>query len=107
VSGERSSRASDTPTTRHSSAPLSTGGEVRDEDGRFLARVDLGCPQWRIALEYAGDHHRERTQVRRDIARVNALRQSGWLVLRFTADDVLRHPHVLVEQVLCAIRERR
>jgi uncharacterized protein DUF559 len=81
--------------------------EIRDEDGRFLARVDLGYPQWRIALEYEGDHHRERTQFRRDITRVNALRQAGWLVLRFTADDVLRHPQVLVEQVMGAIRERR
>jgi hypothetical protein len=44
--------------------------EVRDEDGRFLARVDLAYPQWRIALEYEGDHHRERAQFRRDIARV-------------------------------------
>ena len=81
--------------------------EVRDAGGRFLARVDLAYPQWRIALEYEGDHHRERAQFRRDIARVNALRQAGWLVLRFTADDVLRHPDRVVRHVLAAIRERR
>jgi Protein of unknown function (DUF559) len=81
--------------------------DVRDADGRFLARVDLAYPQWRIALEYEGDHHREKTQFRRDIARVNALRQAGWLVLRFTADDVLRHPRQVVQHVLDAIRERR
>jgi hypothetical protein len=81
--------------------------EVRDADGLFLARVDLAYPQWRIALEYEGDHHRERARFRRDIARVNALRQAGWLVLRFTADDVLRSPDRVVDQVLAAIRERR
>lgn len=81
--------------------------EVRDESGRFIARVDLAYPQWRIALEYEGDHHRERTQFRRDIARTNALRQAGWIVLRFTADDVLRHPDRVVEQVAAAVRERR
>jgi hypothetical protein len=81
--------------------------EVRDASGRFLARVDLAYPQWRIALEYEGDHHREKTQFRRDIARVNALRQAGWLVLRFTADDVLRHPHMVADHVAAAIRERR
>jgi very-short-patch-repair endonuclease len=63
--------------------------------------------QWRIALEYEGDHHREKAQFRRDIARVNALRRAGWLVLRFTADDVLRRPHTVVEHVAAAIRERR
>ena len=81
--------------------------EVRNDDGRFVARVDLAYPQWRIALEYEGDHHRERAQFRRDVARSNALRRAGWLVLRFTADDVLRHPQLLVEHVLSAIRERR
>lgn len=81
--------------------------EVRDDGGHFLARVDLAYPQWRIALEYEGDHHREKAQFRRDIARVNALRQAGWLVLRFTADDVLRHPERVVQHVLAAIRERR
>jgi very-short-patch-repair endonuclease len=59
------------------------------------------------ALEYEGDHHRERGQFRRDIARVNALRQAGWLVLRFTADDVLRDPDRVVVLVAAAIRERR
>ena len=81
--------------------------EVRDDDGRFIGRVDLAYPQWRIALEYEGDHHRERARFRGDIARVNALRLAGWLVLRFTADDVLRHPAVVVDQVAAAIRERR
>jgi hypothetical protein len=80
--------------------------EVRDDDGRFIARVDLAYPQWRIALEYEGDHHRERAQFRRDIRRANALRQAGWLVLRFTADDVLRRPRDVVDQVAAAIRER-
>jgi Protein of unknown function (DUF559) len=80
--------------------------EVRDLDGRLIARVDLAYPPWRIAIEYEGDHHREQPQFRQDIARVNALQEAGWLVLRFTADDVLRHPGRLVEHVAAAIRER-
>jgi hypothetical protein len=81
--------------------------EVRGNDGRLIGRVDLAYPQWRIAIEYEGDHHRERAQFRRDIARVNALRDAGWLVLRFTADDVLKRPTGVVSQVARAIRERR
>jgi very-short-patch-repair endonuclease len=74
--------------------------------GRFLARVDFAYPQWRIAIEYEGDHHRERAAFRRDVSRYNALRAAGWLVLRFTADDVLRRSGQLVQQVRDAIAER-
>lgn len=75
--------------------------------GRFLARVDLAYPSLRIAIEYEGDHHRERAHFRRDVARLNALLAAGWLVLRFTADDVLRHPARVVRQVAEAIQERQ
>jgi very-short-patch-repair endonuclease len=79
--------------------------EIRDRHGRFLARVDLAYPQWRVAIEYEGDHHRGRAAFRRDITRLNALREAGWLVLRFTADDVLREPARVVRLVQAAIRE--
>lgn len=81
--------------------------DVTDGRGRFIGRVDLAYPKWRIAIEYEGDHHRERSHFRRDIARLNDLRDNDWLVLRFTADDVLRHPARIVRQVASAIRERR
>lgn len=82
--------------------------DIADErSGRFLARVDLAYPGLRIAIEYEGDHHRERAHFRRDVARLNALRAAGWLVLRFTADDVLGQPGRVVEQVVAAIDERR
>ncbi len=63
------------------------------------ARLDLAYPEAKVAIEYDGDHHRERDRFRRDIARLNRLRLLGWTVLRFTADDVLRHPERLVAQV--------
>ena len=62
--------------------------EIRSPDGQLLGRVDLAYPEWKIAIEYEGDHHRERQRSRRDVARVNALREAGWLVLQFTANDV-------------------
>jgi very-short-patch-repair endonuclease len=46
-------------------------------------------------------------QFRRDVARANALRDAGWLVLRFTADDVLRNPSSVIRHVAKAIMERR
>ncbi|MFG1677739.1 DUF559 domain-containing protein [Micromonospora sp. NPDC049282] len=86
--------------------PLTAQHEVR-HGGRFVARVDLAWPTLRIAVEYDGDHHRERAQFRRDVARLNALRSAGWIVLRFTADDVLRRPEATVALVHQALAERR
>lgn len=73
----------------------------------FVGRVDLAYPQWRVAIEYEGDHHREQAHFRRDVSRLNALRAAGWLVLRFTADDVRRYPARIVRLVTDAIRERQ
>ncbi|MFY1635837.1 DUF559 domain-containing protein [Solwaraspora sp. WMMB335] len=81
-------------------SPASNGGV------RFVARVDLAYPQWKIAIEYEGDHHRARAVFRRDVTRFNALRAAGWLALRFTADDVLRRSGQLVQTVRQAIAER-
>ncbi|MDG4828731.1 DUF559 domain-containing protein [Solwaraspora sp. WMMD1047] len=87
--------------------PLTAQHTVRTANGRHLGRIDLAYPDWRIAIEYEGDHHRERAHFRRDVARLNALRAHGWLVLRFTADDVRQHPGQIVTHVTAAIRERR
>jgi hypothetical protein len=80
--------------------------DIHDERGRFIARADLAYPSLRIAIEYEGDHHRERATFRRDIGRFNALRAAGWLVLRFTADDLLHQPAQTAQQVRAARHER-
>lgn len=67
---------------------------------RFVARVDFAYPEYKIAIEYDGDHHRERTTFRFDMERQNELHVLGWTILRFTADDVLRRP----EQTAATIR---
>jgi hypothetical protein len=76
--------------------------EVYGDDGWLIARLDLAYRDIRLGLEYDGDHHREREICRRDAVRLNRLRLRGWTVLRFTADDVLRHPDRAVEQVRVA-----
>lgn len=86
--------------------PLTAQHDVHDARGRFVARVDLAWPALRVAVEYDGDHHREPAHFRQDVARLNALRAAGWLVLRFTADDVLRHPRATVALVRQALHER-
>jgi hypothetical protein len=87
--------------------PLTAQYTIRDGRGGVIGRVDLAYPQWCIAIEYEGDHHREKAQFRRDVTRLNALRAAGWIVLRFTADDVMHHPVRVVQQVADAVNERR
>ena len=70
--------------------------------GRFVARVDFGWPQQRVALEYDGLWHADPGQFARDRARLNALTAAGWRVVFVTARD-LHHPDELVARVLVAL----
>jgi hypothetical protein len=75
--------------------------------GAWIARPDLSYPELRIAIEYDGDHHRvDRQQWQNDIHRRRLLEEAGWLVLVFTADDVLRRPDETVRQVRSALQSR-
>jgi hypothetical protein len=74
---------------------------------RFLARVDFAYPSRKTAIEYEGDHHRERHAFRFDVARLNDLHAAGWQVIRLTADDVLRMPEQMIGRVATALRANR
>jgi len=74
--------------------------------GRFIARIDLAYPEWKIAIEYEGDGHRtEREQWRRDIRRQRDLEDAGWIVIRLTQAD-LRHPDAWIARLHRAIAAR-
>ena len=80
--------------------------EVRDAGGAFVARLDLAWPELRVAVEYDGDHHRDRTQHSRDLARHNRLRALGWTVLQVDA-RLLERPAELVRQLAMLLDEAR
>lgn len=68
--------------------PPTTQIPVYDGYGEFVARLDMGWEEALVAVEYDGDHHRtSRRQFNRDIARMEALSQLGWTVIRVTAED--------------------
>ena len=77
---------------------------VRDDTGAFLARLDLAYVDAHLGIEYDGESHWDPKAVRKDLRRQNALRAANWSLLRFTSDDVLRHPRRLVAQVRSALR---
>lgn len=79
---------------------------IFDPSGLFLARADLAYPQFKLMLEYQGDHHRtDRAQWRRDIRRVGSVEDNGWQVLQFTDDD-LRDPDALIARIERRLRGR-
>lgn len=68
---------------------------IETSTGRFVARVDLAWPEFRIVIEYDGAYHDERGQVIRDRARLNAIRQAGWTALVIDAAQFARRDPML------------
>ncbi|MFE5673092.1 endonuclease domain-containing protein [Agromyces sp. NPDC056523] len=68
--------------------------------------VDLAYPEYRIAMEYEGDHHRDPIQFRRDIARYERLQDVGWIVIRVTGDDLPDVPTASSARMLDRIADR-
>jgi very-short-patch-repair endonuclease len=75
--------------------------QIRVTIGRFSYRIDLGWRRWRIGIELDGRaFHSSAQAVLEDRRRQNTLLTEGWLILRFTWDDLVHRP----EQVIAAVR---
>ena len=70
---------------------------LNDNEGRFLARVDLYYPAHRLAIEYDGGTHR--SSLISDNRRQNRLLNAGYRLLRFTFADIRDTPTAVVDQV--------
>jgi very-short-patch-repair endonuclease len=70
---------------------------IHDAAGGFVGRPDLYYETARLAIEYDGDVHRG--SLAADDRRQNNFMQAGVRMLRFTASDVLGHPHAVVFHV--------
>ncbi|MDH6278849.1 DUF559 domain-containing protein [Prescottella agglutinans] len=76
-----------------------------DNHGAILSMVDMAWPQYRVVLEYDGDHHRERRQYALDVRRRARVRQWGWDVVVATKELVLFHPDELLARLTGALRQ--
>ena len=73
---------------------------VRDESGRFLAKVDFAYPDVRLVMEVEGwSAHGSRQAFQHDRDRHNRLTTAGWTVLHFTWRDVVHRPAVVSGQI--------
>jgi hypothetical protein len=73
--------------------------------GRRYAKVDMGYEDFKVGVEYDGEHHwTNPKQYEYDIDRHAELLARGWLIIRVSADMLRYRPHVIVERVCAALR---
>lgn len=65
--------------------------------GHFVGRADLGYEELKIAIEYDGAvHWKQRLE---DERRRDAMREAGWTVIVFGADDIFKTPQATAARV--------
>lgn len=80
----------------------------RSPDGRILAELDFALPELKICIEIDGRaFHSDAHAFERDRARQNMLVAEGWLVLRFTWQQLTEQPEWVVATIRRAIALRR
>ncbi|GAA2778786.1 DUF559 domain-containing protein [Mycolicibacterium pallens] len=79
--------------------------KVVDEFGHLIARLDMGWPQWRVAVEFDGAQHwLDPVQRTRDINRFAELEECGWRIIRVNSQLLRTAPGLVVERVVTALR---
>lgn len=75
-------------------------------------RFDRAFVELKVGIEleggvYVRGRHQRPEGFKADVEKYNAAALAGWLVLRFTADDLKQEPDRVVAQVVAAIGMRR
>ncbi|MGQ5264312.1 hypothetical protein ACTWLT_26550 [Micromonospora sp. ZYX-F-536] len=76
------------------------------DQGRFVARLDLAWPQFKVAVEYDGLWHDDPEQFHRDRRRLNRLLGGEWIVLHATAKRLREDFDGFLAEVRAALRAR-
>jgi hypothetical protein len=92
---------------RTGTGPWEPNLPVRDGSGRVVAEIDFAHVGLRIAIEVDGRaHHSDRRSFERDRDRQNELVLRGWLVLRFTWEQITQRPDEVIAAVTAAVLRR-
>lgn len=78
--------------------------ELRAASGRFVARLDLAYPRWRVAVEHDGRTHAfDERQFARDADRWDDIRAQGWRHVRVLSHHLRPDPRVAARKVADAL----
>ena len=80
---------------------------VHDAAGEWLSEPDLQFPEFKVAIEYEGEHHQsDPKQWQRDIRRDELMRANGWIVIKVTARDLFRQLAITLARIRDALLMR-
>jgi very-short-patch-repair endonuclease len=80
---------------------------VFDEGGYPFARIDMGYEEFRVGVEYDGEHHwTNAKQHDHDIQRQVELTAHGWIIIRVSADMLRNRPWLIVRRAVEALQSR-
>ena len=83
--------------------PDATQIVVRNSRGRIVAKIDMGWPGFKIAVQYDGAHHQaDRATYVRDQDVTRNLMALGWIVIRVIAEDSRAEVVGRVAAALCS-----
>ena len=92
---------------RSGTGPWVPNFPLRDVSGQVAAEIDFAHVELRIAIEVDGRaFHSDRKSFERDRWRQNALTVGGWLVLRFTWEQITKHPDEVLATIRAAVAQR-
>lgn len=92
---------------RSGTGPWVPNFPLRDTSGQVVAEIDFAHVGLRIAIEVDGRaFHSDRRAFEHDRWRQNALTVGGWLVLRFTWEQITEHPDEVIAVILAAVAQR-
>ncbi|SCF27906.1 Very-short-patch-repair endonuclease [Micromonospora viridifaciens] len=79
---------------------------VVSEQGRFVARLDLAWPEFKVAVEYDGLWHDDPEQFQQDRRRLNRRLGTGWIVMHVTAKRLRNDFDGILAEVRAALHSR-
>ena len=70
-------------------------------------RIDMGWPQWKVGVEYDGEHHwTNPDDYAEDIERLEFLASQGWIIVRVSGRQLHRQPQEVIRRVRDALARR-
>lgn len=108
---ELSDRGAESPQETRTRLVLTDAGlrpthtQIEVYDGYdFIARIDMGYPEWKVGVEYDGPQHWTDPEVRnRDIEKQALLLALGWRIVRVNAEMLRSRRGVIVRRVRAAL----
>ncbi|WP_026555451.1 hypothetical protein [Arthrobacter sp. 35W] len=79
---------------------------LRSPLGKPVVWPDAAYPQWRISLQYDGEHHGGSDQHRSDMRRADSTEAAGWLEVRVGWEDLTGGRTAVVRKVRTALLSR-